>query len=255
MSEIMLQQTQVDRVVPRYHEFLARFPTATDCASAPPADVIALWQGLGYNRRALNLHRCAVAVVADHGGRIPEDLDALLALPGIGPYTARAVLTFAFEVDVGVVDTNVGRILARLGGESLRSKVAQHLADELVPSGEAWRWNQAMFDLGAGICARTSPRCADCPLRAECAWQGEGDDPAIASAGTSGRQSKFEGSDRQGRGRLIAHLSTETAIDTAAVAAVVGWPGETDRADKIVRELTAEGLVELVDGRLRLPQS
>jgi len=257
VSEIMLQQTQVDRVVPKYEAFLERFPTANDCAAAPPADVIALWQGLGYNRRALNLHRCAVAVSADHGGRIPGDLDALLALPGIGPYTARAVLTFAFEVDVGVVDTNVGRILARVVGARLAPSEAQRLADELVPPGDSWRWNQAMFDLGAGICGRKTATCVECPVAADCAWRGQGPDPAIASAGVSGRQSKFEGSDRQGRGRLIAHLTTTgaTAVDVDHVADLVGWPGETERAAKIVEQLKSEGLIEVVADRLRLPQS
>jgi len=240
----MLQQTQVDRVVPKYYAFLERFPTAADCAAAPPADVIALWQGLGYNRRALNLHRCAVEVVASHRGEIPADLDALLALPGIG----------AFELDVGVVDTNVGRILARLVAVTLSPREAQRLADELVPPADSWRWNQAMFDLGASVCGRKTVACAQCPINRECVWRGKGEDPAIASAGVSGRQSKFEGSDRQGRGRLIAHLATTSAaVDD--VADLVGWPGETARAAKIVEQLVSEGLIELIDGRLQLPQS
>src|SRR5262249_802442 len=125
VSELMLQQTQVARVVPRYEEFLDRFPTAAACASADVGDVITMWAGLGYNRRAVNLHRCAGAVVSSHGGSLPDSLDALTALPGIGPYTARAVLAFAFERDVAVVDTNVGRVLARWDGRSLTAKEVQ----------------------------------------------------------------------------------------------------------------------------------
>lgn len=253
VSEVMLQQTQVHRVIPRYREFLARFPTVADCAAATPADVISQWDGLGYNRRALNLHRCAVAVVAGHSGALPAELDDLLALPGIGPYTARAVMTFASEVDVGVVDTNVGRILARVGGDRLTPREAQAFADDLVPSGDSWRWNQAMFDLGASRCGKATVDCENCPLRADCSWRGVGLDPAVTSAGVSGRQSKFEGSDRQGRGRLITHLrSSPVAIDD--VAELVGWPGETERAVKIVDQLVAEGLIEQIGKQVRLAQ-
>ena len=127
VSELMLQQTQVARVVPRWHQFLERFPSASACANAPVGDVVTEWAGLGYNRRAVNLHRAAVAVVAQHGGVVPDDLEALLALPGLGPYTARAVLAFAYEQDVAVVDTNVGRILARQRGERLTHESLRHL--------------------------------------------------------------------------------------------------------------------------------
>ncbi|HEX7443181.1 MAG TPA: A/G-specific adenine glycosylase, partial [Acidimicrobiales bacterium] len=132
VSELMLQQTQVARVVPSYHAFLARFPTATDCAAGTVGDVVTLWAGLGYNRRAVNLHRSATRLVADHGGALPDDLAALLALPGIGPYTARAVLAFAFGHDVGVVDTNAARVLARTGGRTLTRAEVQRAADASV---------------------------------------------------------------------------------------------------------------------------
>ena len=184
VSELMLQQTQVARVEPRWHRFLERFPTPAACASAGAGAVVEEWAGLGYNRRAVNLHRCAVAVVDDHGGRFPDDLADLLALPGIGPYTARAVLAFAFEHDVAVVDTNVGRILARTAGRSLGAKEAQALADSLVPEGEGWAWNQAMLDLGATVCAKRSPACERCPVATGCAWALAGrpePDPATGS--------------------------------------------------------------------------
>ena len=125
VSEVMAQQTGVDRVIPYWHDFLARFPTPAACAAAPVGDVVRLWSGLGYNRRAVNLHRCAVAVVERHRGTLPDDLASLLALPGVGPYTGRAVLAFAFERPVGVVDTNVGRVLARWDHRSLSARDAQ----------------------------------------------------------------------------------------------------------------------------------
>jgi len=143
IAEIMAQQTQVNRVVPRWHEFLERWPTPAVLAAASLADVLRAWQGLGYPRRAANLHRSAQVVVADPGlgGSLPDTLEGLLALPGIGPYTARAVLAFAHEADVGVVDTNTGRILARVGGRRLGARAAQVAADAWVPAGEGWAWN------------------------------------------------------------------------------------------------------------------
>ena len=139
VSELMLQQTQVARVVPRYHAFLARFPTPAACARAARADVIREWHGLGYNRRAVNLHGAARMVVDRHGGELPADLGALRALPGVGPYTARAVLAFAFERRIGVVEVNSARVLARaFAGRRLAAREAQDLADAVVPSGRGW---------------------------------------------------------------------------------------------------------------------
>lgn len=245
VSEVMLQQTQVPRVVPRWHAFLARFPTLDACAAAPVADVVDEWAGLGYNRRAVALHRCAAACVARHGGELPDDLDALRALPGLGPYTARAVLAFAFERDVGVVDTNVGRVLARTLGESLRPAAAQAAADAAVPAGSGWAWNQALFDLGAAVCATRAPACRECPVRRWCAWGRAGatdPDPAVGSAGVSGRQSRFEGSDRQGRGRLVDALRADGEVPEDRLAAVAGWPQDVARARRVADGLVADGL-------------
>src|SRR5690606_30793457 len=138
--------------------------------------VVRLWSGLGYNRRAVNLHRCARAVVERHGGAVPDDLGALLALPGVGPYTARAVLAFAHAQRVGVGDTNVGRVLARWEGRALRPAEAQELADRLVPAGpgRSWAWNQAVMELGGSVCRRRRPRCGDCPVRSWCGWAAAG---------------------------------------------------------------------------------
>jgi A/G-specific adenine glycosylase len=256
VSELMLQQTQVPRVVARWQPFLDQFPTPVDCAAAPAGDVVRAWQGLGYNRRALNLHRCAVALVEEHGGALPEDLDQLLALPGIGPYTARAVLVFAFEHDIGLVDTNAGRFLARaVAGRPLSPRDAQALADSLVPAGRGWAWGQAVFDLGAAHCTRRAPVCPTCPVRDRCAWLAAGrpdPDPVEGSAGISGRQSAFAGSDRQGRGRLVDALrSAPVAVDDIAAAA--RWPDDPSRARRVADGLVADGLA-ICDGcHLRLP--
>ncbi|HEY8547843.1 MAG TPA: hypothetical protein VIL36_22445, partial [Acidimicrobiales bacterium] len=212
VSEVMAQQTQVERVVPLYERFVARLPHPHACAAAPVSAVLWLWSGLGYNRRAVALHDCATAIVEHHGGEVPDDLDALLALPGVGPYTARAVLAFAFERPVGVVDTNVGRVLARWAGRPLGAKEAQARADALVPEGRpewAWLWNQSVMELGATVCKRRNPDCDRCPLTHRCTWAAAGrpqPDPADGSAGVGRGQSRFEGSDRQGRGRLVAAL-------------------------------------------------
>ncbi len=246
VSELMLQQTQVPRVLPRYHAFLATFPTAAACAAAPVGEVVRAWEGLGYNRRAVNLHRAA-RQIAESG--FPDTLAGLLALPGVGPYTARAVLAYAYEADAAVVDTNVARILARVSGRRLTAKEAQAAADDFAPAGESWAWNQAIMDLGAHRC-RPRPRCDGCPLAPWCAWQLAGQpppDPAVGSAHVSGGQSPFDGSDRQGRGRLVAALR-RGPVAAAELAPVMGWPGDPGRAERVAATLVADGLAA-VDAR------
>jgi A/G-specific adenine glycosylase len=255
VSEVMAQQTGVDRVIPYYTAFLAAHPTPAACAAAPVADVVRAWRGLGYNRRAVNLHACARAVVERHGGRLPADLGALLALAGVGPYTARAVLAFAFEHEVGVVDTNVGRVLARWEGRRLRPSEAQALADRLVPPGRAWDWNQAVMELGGAVCRRRRPDCRACPVRAGCGWAAAGlaaPDPADGSAGVSGGQPRFEGSDRQGRGRLVEALC-RGPVPLATLPTVMGWPDDRPRADRVAAGLVDDGLAVAAGGLLRLP--
>jgi A/G-specific adenine glycosylase len=236
VSELMLQQTQAPRVMPKYETFLARFPDPASCAAAPAADTLRLWAGLGYNRRALNLHRAAQAIVDRHGGRLPDTLAELLALPGVGPYTARAVLCFSFERDVGVLDSNTARVLAR---SVARRPLTQAEADELVPAGKGWQWNQSLLDLGALVC-RPRPRCEGCPLAAGgCTWHAAGR-PAPDPWRRAPRQSRFEGSDRQGRGRLVQTLRRgPVRLDEVAHAA--GWPEDPERAWRAVESLVAEG--------------
>jgi A/G-specific adenine glycosylase len=258
VAETMLQQTQVARVVPRWEAFLAAMPTPAACAAAPVGEVLRLWDGLGYNRRAVNLHRAATVITEQHGGVVPDDLDALRALPGVGPYTARAVLAFALERDGhGVLDTNVARVLARaVSGRRLKPREAQDLADALVPSGAAWSWNQTVMELGARVCSKRAPRCMACPVASSCTWRlaggPDGPDPADGTAGASTRQSRFEGSDRQGRGRLVAALRTGP-IDVERIADVTGWGDDPDRASRIADGLVAHGLAEYADGVLALP--
>ena len=243
VAEVMLQQTQVDRVIPKWETFLDAFPSPKECAAASLGDVLRLWQGLGYPRRAKHLHATAVEVTTSHSGRIPDSLGELLALPGVGPYTARAVLAFAYERDVAVVDTNIARILARSAGERLTPKAAQAAADALVPEGEGWAWNQVIMDLGALVC-RPTPTCDQCPVSASCAWHGAGlsdPDPAIGSAGVSTRQAPFDGSDRQRRGRVLAAL-------------VSGDRPVTDFDARIVDALVVDGLVQRRGDRVLLPE-
>jgi len=250
VCEVMAQQTQVARVAERWRPFLERFPTPAALADVPAAEVVRWWTGMGYNRRALNLHRCAQAIVARHGGQLPDSLDELQDLPGIGPYTARAVLAFAFERDHGVVDTNTARVLARWQGRRLSARDAQAAADAGVPAGAAWSWNQAMLDLGASVCTRRSPRCDECPVADACGWALAGwpaPDPADGSAGVSGGQSRFAGSDRQGRGRLVEALRSG-AVAAPDLPIAMGWPDDPARAERIAATLVADGLV-VADGQ------
>jgi len=250
VAEVMAQQTQVERVIQRWGQFLERFPTPAACAGAPLGDVLREWQGLGYPRRARHLHESANRVV--DLGAFPDSLGGLLALPGVGEYTARAVLAFAFEKPAAVVDTNIARVLARTAGERLTASRAQQFADSLCPPEDSWVWNQVIMDLGAVLC-RPSPRCGECPIAAQCVWASAGHpdpDPAIGTAGVSSKQAPFEGSDRQARGRLMARLvEGAVAADDASTVMFV----DDARAARLVAALVAEGLVVRDGDSLRLP--
>jgi A/G-specific adenine glycosylase len=198
------------------------------------------------------------------GGELPRRLEDLLTLPGIGAYTARAVGAFAHEDQVGVLDTNVARVLARTEGRPLKRLEAQQLADQAVPPGQAWAWNQALMDLGSAHCRSREPRCSGCPMQTCCAWSfAHRDvpvaaprptpiDPARGSAGVSAAQSRFAGSDRQGRGRLVAALR-DGPVPAADLAAVMGWPEDPQRAVQVARTVLSDGLAQLADGCYRLP--
>ena len=254
VSEVMLQQTQVSRVQPKYLEFLELWPTPDRLADSQLSDLLVFWLGLGYPRRARNLHSAARQIRDLHSGTVPSTLADLLGLPGVGPYTARAVMVFAFEMKVGVVDTNVGRLLARWSGDSLEPARAQQLADALVPPGDPWLWNQGLFDLAALICTRKNPRCTECPVVSLCSWRGVGPDPSYGSAGVTKKQSRFQGSDRQARGKLMKGLAVSPVLLTDAPA-VMGLSDEPKRSVRLVEDLRCEGLITIQDEFLLLGDS
>jgi A/G-specific adenine glycosylase len=286
VSEIMLQQTPVVRVLPEYLSWITRWPTPAALAAAPAGEAIRQWGRLGYPRRALRLHETATILVTRHGGTVPADLDALRALPGIGSYTAAAVASFAFGQRHAVLDTNVRRVLARLvagqpwaGTASSVSVAERRLAESLLPAEPevAARWSVAVMELGALVCTAAGPRCGDCPVARECAWlaagrPGMGGEAArvnrvaatIGAVGTSGasgasgaarrRTQKYEGTDRQCRGRVLAVLrATDDPVFRADFDAVWAKQAQLDRA---LDGLVADGLVDpLPDGRFALPGS
>jgi len=242
VSEVMLQQTQVSRVEPKYLEFVERWPSPQALTKSNISDLLKFWQGLGYPRRARNLYDSAHRIVQIHDCKVPSTLEDLLLLPGVGPYTARAVLVFAFELAVGVLDTNVGRLLARWSGRSLGPKEAQRIADELVDPERPWLWNQGLFDLAALRCSKRNPRCSGCPVEELCSWRGVGDDPATGSAAVSTIQAPFQGSDRQARGRLLKAL-TSGPVPAAQAAAIMELQDERARASRLIADLQSESLI------------
>ena len=229
VSEVMLQQTQVARVVPRYEAWLERWPDPASLAAASPAQVLTAWVGLGYNRRALRLHE-ACAVVARDGW--PPDAAGLAALPGVGPYTAAAVASFAFGEQVPAIDTNVARVAARL-------RTTPH---ELLPPGEAAEWNQAAMELGARVCGARKARCAECPAAAWCPSAGR---VVVAPRAAHRTRPRFEDTDRYARGRVVAALAAG-----AALPAELG----PERLERALSALERDGLVVRgPDGAARLP--
>jgi A/G-specific adenine glycosylase len=268
VSEFMLQQTQVERVLPLYEAFVAAFPDLASLAAAQAADVVRLWRGLGYNSRAVRLHALARAVVERHGGALPSDREALLALPGIGPYTASAVRAFAFELDDVALDTNIRRIAHRtaLGLEYPPQAGERHLdalARAALPAGSAHDWNSAMMDVGATICSARAPKCLICPLRDDCAAAPV--DAAALAALASGERKRspqealpFERTTRYLRGRIVDRLrdvppGISLLIDDliASLAEIVP-PDRLDEIPAVTEALERDGIVERRDGALRL---
>jgi A/G-specific adenine glycosylase len=251
----MLQQTPVARVEPVWREWVARWPTPAALASASPAEVIRAWGKLGYPRRALRLRETAAALVERHGGRVPDDVAALEALPGIGSYTARAVACFGHGQPQPVVDTNVRRVVARLlhGRAQAGNARAADLADvaSLTPAdpARAVRFSVAAMELGALVCVAGTPRCAACPVRNRCAWRLAGCPP---HEGPARRVQKFAGTDRQVRGRLLDVLRAAHHAVTAAELDGA-WDDAVQRS-RCLDSLVTDGLVEqTADGRFQLP--
>jgi A/G-specific adenine glycosylase len=259
VSEIMLQQTPVSRVLPAYAAWLERWPAPPALAAASPADAVRQWGRLGYPRRALRLHASAQAITERHGGRVPDSLEALRALPGVGSYTAAAVASFAFGQAHAVLDTNVRRVLSRLvRGDLLPppslTAMETKLAESLLPAepGLAPRWSAAVMELGALVCIADRPRCPDCPVVSQCAWHRAGqpaDDPHQARR----RVQAYDGTDRQCRGRLLAVLR-ESDGPVPAGLLDAAWADERQGA-RALASLVADGLAErLPGGRYALPR-
>jgi A/G-specific adenine glycosylase len=238
VSEIMLQQTQVSRVRDFYVRFLGRYPTLEDLAAARPAQVRDAWSGLGYYARARNLHAAAREVVRRHDGALPRDVDALTRLPGIGRYTAAAVASIAFGADVGTVDTNVARVLARAfrlpgrRGSGPRARALWRTVQRLVPPGRAGDWNQALMDLGSSCCTATNPSCDACPVERWC------EDPTVYEPPP--RQTSFDGSHRQLRGALVRASVERRSLEEAG--RVLGRSAA--EIHDTIEELINEGLIE-----------
>jgi A/G-specific adenine glycosylase len=256
VSEVMLQQTPVNRVMPAYEAWLARWPDPATLAAEPSGEAVRMWGRLGYPRRALRLHQAATTIVERHGGAVPDDLDDLLALPGIGTYTARAVAAFAFRQRQAVIDVNVRRLVARAvegraEGPTAVGRKDLALVEDLLPADAetAARASAAFMELGALVCVARAPRCAGCPLRERCAWLLAGSPPAD---GPARRPQGYAGTDRQVRGRLLAVLrEADGPLDAARLDAVWDEPLQRDRA---LRGLLDDGLaVEVTPGRYVLP--
>ncbi|HEY9308206.1 MAG TPA: A/G-specific adenine glycosylase [Microbacterium sp.] len=256
VSEFMLQQTPVTRVIPHLEAWLQRWPTPADLAAAAPADAVRQWANLGYPRRALWLHRAAMEIRDRHSGVVPRDVDALLALTGIGDYTARAVAVFAYGDRHPVVDTNTRRVLARAidgrsqpGPPSRRDleAMAAILPHDRDTSAVV---NAAAMELGATVCVARAPRCDACPLRDRCEWRAAG----YPDTGDDRRkQARYEGSDRQARGAVLKSLRDAATHAVPLAEVVAEWPDPLQR-DRAIDSLIADGLAEASDGLLRLPR-
>jgi A/G-specific adenine glycosylase len=256
VSEVMLQQTPVARVQPAYLAWLQRWPTPGALAAESAGEAVRMWAKLGYPRRALRLHECARVLVADHGGRVPVDVEVLITLPGVGDYTARAVAAFAFGQRQPVVDINVRRVLARaldgraeVGAPSTKRDLAA--VEALLPAvpATAARFSAALMELGALVCTARTPHCGDCPLASRCAWVRAGRPP---HAGPVARPQRFAGTDRQVRGLLLDVLrGARQPVERIELDTV--W-ADTIQRNRALDTLIVDGLVDpLPDGRFALP--
>jgi A/G-specific adenine glycosylase len=254
VSEIMLQQTPVARVLPVYAQWLERWPTPAALAAVGSGEAVRAWGRLGYPRRALRLHACAVVCTERHGGAVPSEVDALRALPGVGAYTAAAVAAFAHGVRIPVVDTNVRRVVARwsLGLPTLLriddAEVAALLPDDPP---EAVVTSAALMELGAVICTARSPRCSSCPIASDCRWLADGAPSAELLGLPTPKAQGYEGTDRQVRGRLLAALRDAPAAVPAAALEPL-WPDPVQR-ERALLSLLDDGLVVTAAAGYALP--
>ena len=256
LSEVMSQQTPVARVQPVWERWLERWPTPADLAADSPGEAVRMWDRLGYPRRALRLWESAGVMVQRHAGEVPRDHEDLLALPGVGAYTAAAVASFAFGEPLPVVDTNVRRVLARaVSGEQhaapALTAAESRLAAESMPEDrdEANAWNAAVMELGALVCTARSPRCDECPVASLCAWQVAG---RPEQEGPRRRGQAWHGTDRQVRGRIV-QLLRESPDPVPRTAVDLVWPDDGAKVERCLAGLLEDGLIEPVEGGYALP--
>ncbi|MGJ3508961.1 A/G-specific adenine glycosylase [Enemella sp. A6] len=254
VSEFMLQQTPVSRVLEPWTNWVHRWPSPAALADAPVAEAIRAWGRLGYPRRALRLHRAATEITDRFDGRVPAKFDDLRSLPGVGDYTAAAIATFAFGQRHAVCDVNVRRVLARaIDGRAQPApnpKVEQAIAEQMLPrdTERAVTWAAAAMELGALVCTSRSPDCPSCPIAKHCAWRAAGHPAAEVVQ----RTQAWHGTDRQCRGRLMAHLrSTDQPVPAADL--IHCWPDDDDQRDRCLSSLVEDGLVVEVENRFALP--
>lgn len=264
VCEIMSQQTPIARVLPKWHAWMKRWPTPADLAGASLAEILTVWQGLGYPRRARNLQQAARAIVENYAGRVPRDPKELESLPGVGSYTAGAVAAFAYGERTPVIDTNVRRVLARiLGGVELPGASTRRIDYEralaMLPNEAAMaaRWSAAVMEFGSLMCTSRAPACTDCPVSWTCEWLQSG--TPTGAEGTRPQQ-KWEGTDRQFRGRVMALLcrSSEQGFPSIAfgdaVEAALDSARDEERAIRILRSLENDGLIRVEGDRVELPR-
>jgi A/G-specific adenine glycosylase len=264
VSEVMAQQTQAARAAEAWTRFMATYPTPAALAAAPPAEVLRAWRGLGYNRRAIALQRAAAIVMAEHGGEVPSDIAALQRLPGIGPYSARAVAALAFGRRVGAVDTNVRRVLGRaFFDEPPDAAALQALADQLAPRARPGLWTHALMDIGATVCRIRNPRCAACPLAGSCRYaalerMGSVPRPTPRAPRPSSRPApRFRASSRWLRGRILDRLRDASDGSWLPFGEAIG-DHEPLAVSVALRAMATDGLLELRAGRqpeARLPRA
>lgn len=248
----MLQQTQVDRVIPKWEHWMRTWPTPTALAKAPVADVLRAWQGLGYPRRAIRLHASAQAIVEHWNGEVPKDEAELLTLPGVGQYTAAAVAAFAYGQPAVVLDTNIRRVIARAwGGQAAVSshltKAERERAAGLLSPKSGAHWSAAVMELGAMVCTARAPKCELCPLASSCRWLAIGRPP---NGPEVRKQPGFEGSDRQARGVLLQAVSAGEPISVIETT----WPSKEQR-DRALASLVADGLIARTRSGYALPMN
>lgn len=249
VSEVIAQQTQAERAAVRWERFIARFPTVETLAAASPADVLREWQGLGYDRRGLALWRAARLVRDEYGGRVPASIQALEALPGIGPYTARAVGAIAFGLPVGAVDVNVERVIGRIAGgaERLPRSDVQAAADHIAETTDPATWTHAVMDFGATVCRPRNPRCDDCPVRAMCATAMAGTSTSVGSPRRTRPTTPFPATNRWLRGRILDRLREAPSSAWVALDAPIG-SHDLDRVHRAASALAADGMIEIRPG-------